>query len=157
MLISVSVTGVPGSNPAVTRPEARLWDITGLAYDILQKTFIYTSSSQDRSGRPQELVKELERNHGEPWGFDIYRAPEELSQQPGSFRPCCCCFFPVVRTFDVLFQFTLGRPLCHINQGWQQMPGSVFCQSEGPCSHWQRFIGEKIAIFGEAKVARPHS
>lgn len=37
------------------------------------------------------------------------------------------------------------------------MPGSVFCQSQGPCLRRQRFIGEKMAIFIEAKVAGPHS
>lgn len=37
------------------------------------------------------------------------------------------------------------------------MPGSVFCQSQGPCLRRQGFIGEKMAIFVEAKVAGPHS
>lgn len=37
------------------------------------------------------------------------------------------------------------------------MPGSVFCQSQGPCLRRQRFIGEKMAIFVEAKVGGPHS
>lgn len=146
---------MPGSNPAATGPEARLWD-TGSSQD-LQKTFTCTSSSQDQSGRNQELVQELERNLREHWGFNM---PEHRRNSPGSLAllgHLVFVFFFPVRTFDVLFQFTLGRPLGHINQGWQQMPGSVFCLSEGPCSRWQRFIGEKMAIFVEAKVAGPHS
>lgn len=44
------------------------------------------SRSRNRSGTS-------ERNLGEQRGFDIDRAPEELSQQPGSFRPRCFFFF----------------------------------------------------------------
>lgn len=74
LLIPIRVTGVPDSDPAVSGQEARLWD-TGssqdLHNDILQRTFICTSCSQDQSERTQELVKELERNLREQWGFSM--------------------------------------------------------------------------------------
>lgn len=161
LLISVRVTGVPGSNPAATRLEARLWD-TGSFQDLHMIYCRGPSSALRAAKMGQGERRSRSRNPSgtsENSGASILT--EHRRNSPSSLalldRVVVFFFFPVVRTFNVLFQFTLGRPLCHINQGWQRMPGSVFCQSEGPCSCWQRFIGAKMAIFGEAKVARPHS
>lgn len=132
----VRVTGVAGSDPGAA---------TGARGEALGRRSL--GSVRGTTG----VGAEPRRRAG--LGYD--GAPEELSRRPGAFRRRC--LFPVVRTFDVLFRFTLGRPLCHINQGWQQMPGSVWCQSEGPRSRGPRFTGEKMAIFVEAKVAGPHS
>lgn len=65
--------------------------------------------------------------------------------------------FPVVRTSNVLFQFTLERPFCHINQGWHGCQAVFSVNPKAPRLRRQRFIGEKMAIFVEAKVAVPHS
>lgn len=96
----------------------------------------------------------LEQNLGEQRDSNV---TEHRRNSPGSLALLGRVVLPVVRASDVLFQITLERPFCHINQGWQRMPGSVFCQSEGPCLRQQRFIREKLAIFVEAKVAGPHS
>lgn len=49
----------------------------------------------------------------------------------------CCC----PKRLMFYFGQSLERPLCHINQGTQGIPHSVFCQSGGLCLHRQQFIG----------------
>lgn len=138
LLIPLRVTGVLGSIPAGTGPGAGIWD---------SHTSSRGPSPALRAARiwNTEGARRLEQNLG------------EQRNSPGSLALLGRVVLPVVRASDVLFQFTLERPFCHINQGWQRMPGSVFCQSEGPCLRQQRFIREKLAISVEAKVAGPHS
>lgn len=144
LLIPVGVTGVLGSIPAGTRPEAGIWD-TRPSQDphIIQSEHSSGPSSVLRAARicreEPRTGQHLEQSLGEQWESKVM----EHRRNSGSRALLGHVVVPVVRTSNVLFQFTLERPFCHINQGWHECQAVFSVNPKAPAYAGNDLLGRK--------------